>query len=196
MGTKKDETAPGAPPEAETTGAAALAKVSSPAGGAQTKTKLWTVFDLNATEQKRIHHVGGVGYALSADEGTQMDRAAALVFLGDPSFRVVDPSGEVATPTPKIRVNEATGGVMLQPGQVVATYSELVTSALEARAVRLPGGMQAVEQGRDAMIELLTTWREAVGSDKPLKADVEALSDSATAALLARGGSTAAMLAR
>lgn len=101
----------------------------------------WTVLDKNAREKRRIHETPSrKQYALHASEPTPMPKADALVFLRDPAFVVMDPTGRVHVSLP---ASEAAGdrtAKELEPDQCIARYDELTTEALQARVAARPGG--------------------------------------------------------
>lgn len=124
---------------------------------------LYSVFDLLARGVLRTHTpVIGSDYQLSADTPTPMPRAHALVFLRDPNFRVLDEHGLEIKPLPVIDRNPASGGILLRPGQVIATLDELTDSALSARCAAYPGSDGMLQQGnRDVIIKfILDTERQ------------------------------------
>jgi hypothetical protein len=114
----------------------------------------WTVFDSLAKDTKRVHQpVLGKDYALHATEPCYMPPEHAMKFLCDEAFRVFDDQERAVKAVPKVNVEASTGGILLQPGQVVATIDELTDNALKARCAQLPKGHTIAASGdRVAML--------------------------------------------
>lgn len=167
-----------------------------PAAPTPTKPKAakpWTVFDSNAKSEPRVHEpIAGVEYRLSNSEPTQMPKEHALVFLIDPAFRVFDSSGQQMQALPKVTMNVATGGIILRPGQVVANFSELTDEALASRVMRIPGGKDLIDDGREAIMEALASHsidRSRAGPDDGGMVD-SAIPDGDLSKILGRGSSS------
>lgn len=135
--------------------------------GAQPKRKetLWSVFDDNAREiapdgrtpmRRRHEPIPGKVYDLSAFEPTQMAKSHAMKFLCDKKFKVYDEAGKLVNPIADVKTASANGGIILQPGQVVANVDELSDSALAARCAMTMGGHDIAEHGtREEMVDWL-----------------------------------------
>lgn len=115
---------------------------------------LWTVFDTLAKTERRTHTpLPGFDYPLSATAPTEMPPAHAMKFLCDEAFKVFDEYGNAVKALPKVDVEAATGGVILKPGQTVASLDELTDNALKARCAQMPKGHTVAAAGdRLAMV--------------------------------------------
>lgn len=102
---------------------------------------MWAVLDSNAKTAKRVHEAGGQQHALHAFEKTYMPKEIAMVFLRDSAFVVFDEDGNRQMPLPSAEVEgDRRVPEKLEPGQCVAHYDELTTTALLARVIARPGG--------------------------------------------------------
>lgn len=127
--------------------------------------QMWGVIDTNAREAPRHHEpVRGTIYALRFDRPTMMPMVHAMVFLRDPAFVVTDADGNVHSALPESeRGDRMNARPKLEPGETIAKYEELTTTALVARAVTRPGGQGVNPRSRSELIAFLT--------DAPDKAD-------------------------
>lgn len=118
----------------------------------------WLVYDLNQRgEQPRVHEAGGKHYPLWSQRGTPVPAHVAVVFLRDPSFRVVDEGGAEQITLPDAEnLDSAKRRPTLEPGQTIAKFEELTATALLARAALRPGGsVFNSKTKREALVEFL-----------------------------------------
>ena len=112
------------------------------------------VWDQNAVNAIRVHLVDGVNYDLSAlGEGTEVPLAAALKFLKDDAFVVVDHHGN------RMKMKgPAAGrpGIVLPPHQTIANLEELSVPALVDRCKLLPGSEGVTKNwGKKRLIQFI-----------------------------------------
>lgn len=162
----------------------------------------WLVFDLNQRgDAPRVHDAAGRPYPLWSHRGTPIPIAAAVVFLRDPAFRVLDEAGVEQTPLPDAEnLDAAKRRPNLEPGETIAKFEELTQTALLARAALRPGGQVFnAKTKREALIGWLKEApalgelpehlkaRGTGGVDDGLGIGGEGMSDDATKKLLEGG---------
>lgn len=165
------------------------------AAAPQPKTDQWTVLDRNAINQPRIHKVKGQAIAFKPGQRVSLDSHVAAAFLSSASFEVLNENGDKVSSLPKQSVSQAgvSGGINLEPGQVIASLDELTKEALIARAARIPGGERLnARSSRNDVLAFLqdsdhSTYR-AAQSDEPVDdVDVEEIDDEGVKKMLGDG---------
>lgn len=136
---------------------------------------LWSVFDLNQggpNQPPRYHEVSGQTWPLFRHQGCPMPQHIAVIFLRDPSFRVVDDQGNVQASLPDAEnLDAARSRPKLKPGETIAKFEELTAAALLARAMLRPGAdVLGPRPKRETVIEFLMTAPETASlreTEKP-----------------------------
>lgn len=149
------------------------------------------VYDIGATEKKRIHHVEGQRYELSAyeEEGCTMPLTHGLHFLKDKQFAVYTMDGTRMRPQTTVSDGR---GLKLAPHETIATYAELTKEALVRRAQSLPNGLlNNLQTPREKLIAfimaggiqatLVEDTDKKAGKDAGIEAEMEEDGDQAFA---------------